>query len=565
MTVRFTSYHLALLFMLLVWTEGGCARQSLPAEPVSEHASSLALSLKNVQPDYHPQTKMSMDISQSNGTFRGIEHLYIIPFDTVTEEVEYEDSRLGSQNVVLGTSGISRTGLVSNNNAHYISSAFVPTGMNRVLVYGKSPDEGEGATKASKHTYGSLVPEGLENPSGSADITFRLEPILASGESDEMTEVLTKADAVLDQLNVVMSLLGSSENASIVSIYDVVKRENQILACSYMTFDQIRSEIQTALLRVPIESTSVITEIGQISTAINAFSTSLTQVGSSFPTDYGIPEGAIGFWWNGNAFIRLINGVNIALVDPASYCYPPNLWYYANSSIRTSNNENVKNQYVPTNGAWDDILSHYNDGQTVSAVTQSVAIKDRLEYGVGVMELCLDEPGPEVTSQLSKCRLMGIIVGDQKDVDFSFVPMTGPSRSIYDNDIGDIRIGEPGASVRMLVLPTADHTPVRFVLEFRNSTGQTMHCPQGDILPWCRFYLAGELNPDAQTGVTQPSGKVFHSVFSRDYITRVSVSIGSLRNAYNTVPDLRSPQLEIGLVAEMKWMQFTPQSIKLEY
>ena len=565
MTERFTSYHLALLFMLTVWTGGGCARQNLPDEPVSERASSLALSLKNVLPDQNPQTKMSVDITQSNGTFRGIEHLYIIPFDTVTEEVQYEDSRLGSQNVVLGSSGISRTGLVSNNNAHYISSAFVPTRMNRVLVYGKSPDEGEGASKASKHTYGSLVPGGLENPSGSADISFRLEPILTSGESDEMTEVLTKADAVLDRLNVVMSLLGASENASIVGIYDVVKRENQILACSYLTFDQIRSEIQTALLRVPIDGTSVITEIGQISTAINAFSTILTQVGSSFPTDYGIPEGAIGFWWNGNAFTRLINGVNIALVDPASYCYPPNLWYYANSSIRTSNNENVKNQYVPTNEAWDDILSHYNDGQTVSAITQSVAITDRLEYGVGVMELHLDEPGPEVASQLNKCRLMGIIVGNQKDVDFGFVPMTGPSRSIYDNVVGDIRIGDTGSSVRMLVLPTADHTPVRFVLEFRNSTGITMHCQQGDILPWCRFYLAGELDPDALTGVTQPSGKVFHSVFSRDYVTRVSVSIGSLRNAYNTVPDLRSPQLEIGLVAEMKWMQLTPQSIKLEY
>ena len=565
MTERFTSYHLALLFMLTVWTGGGCARQNLPDEPVSERASSLALSLKNVLPDQNPQTKMSVDITQSNGTFRGIEHLYIIPFDTVTEEVQYEDSRLGSQNVVLGSSGISRTGLVSNNNAHYISSAFVPTRMNRVLVYGKSPDEGEGASKASKHTYGSLVPGGLENPSGSADISFRLEPILTSGESDEMTEVLTKADAVLDRLNVVMSLLGASENASIVGIYDVVKRENQILACSYLTFDQIRSEIQTALLRVPIDGTSVITEIGQISTAINAFSTILTQVGSSFPTDYGIPEGAIGFWWNGNAFTRLINGVNIALVDPASYCYPPNLWYYANSSIRTSNNENVKNQYVPTNEAWDDILSHYNDGQTVSAITQSVAITDRLEYGVGVMELHLDEPGPEVASQLNKCRLMGIIVGNQKDVDFGFVPMTGPSRSIYDNVVGDIRIGDTGSSVRMLVLPTADHTPVRFVLEFRNSTGITMHCQQGDILPWCRFYLAGELDPDALTGVTQPSGKVFHSVFSRDYVTRVSVSIGSLRNAYNTVPDLRSPQLEIGLVAEMKWIQLTPQSIKLEY
>lgn len=565
MTVRFTSYHLALLFILTVWTGGGCARQDLPDEPVREQASSLALSLKNVQPDQNPQTKMSVDITQSNGTFRGIEHLYIIPFDTVTEKVEYEDPRLGSQNVVLGSAGINRSGLVSNNNAHYISSAFVPTGMNRVLVYGKSPDEGEGASKASKHTYGSLIPKGLEDPSGSEDISFRLEPILASGESDEMTEVLTKADAILDRLNVVMSLLGASENASIVSIYDVVKRENQILACSYLTFDQIRSEIQTALLRVPIEGTSVITEISRISTAINALSTILTQVGTSFPSDYGIPEGAIGFWWNGDAFVRLINGVNIALVDPATYCYPPSLWYYANSSIRTSNNENVKNQYVPANGAWNDILSHYNDGQTVSAVTQSVAINDQLEYGVGVMELRLDEPGPEVASQIRKCRLMGIIVGDQKDVDFSFVPMTGPSRSIYDNVIDDIRIEDTGATVRMLVLPTADHTPVRFILEFRNSTGMTLHCQQGDILPWCRFYLAGELNPDAQTGVTQPSGKVFHSAFSRDYITRVSVSIGSLRNAYNTVPDLHAPQLEIGVVAEMKWTQFTPQSIKLEY
>ena len=115
-------------------------------------------------------------------------------------------------------------------------------------------------------------------------------------------------------------------------------------------------------------------------------------------------------------------------------------------------------------------------------------------------------------------------------------------------------VGQTGRSVPTLVLETAVDKPVHFALEFKNTTGYTRYCQQGDILPRCKFYLAGTLDP--------PIGG---SVFSQDHKTTVSIRIESLRNAYNTVPDLHDPQLEIGIETEMKWTQITPQSIILDF
>lgn len=548
--------------MLSVWVLGACAR--FGGEDASEgHTSSLVMSLKNVVPG-REGTKMSSDITQSTGVFRGIEHLYVIPFDTETAQVEPGDGRLGSRNVSLSGTGISKNGLVPNNNAFLFGSAVVPNGMNRVLAYGKAPDEGEYASKESKHKYGVLTQQGLLDPKGSNDISFNLEPILTV---EELSEADAQADVLLAQLNVVMTLMAKSQNTSIGNIFDQVKRENKILACSYSTLNQLRSEVQTALWRIPYESEELLNEIRNIQNAIQVFSDVLADAGSSFPEQYGIPEGTMGFWWNGKMFIRLINGVNISLVDPASYCYPPSLWYYANSSVKTSINENVRKQYVQENEEWEDILQYYTDGESVNSFTQSVAIIDKLEYGVGLLELSLDVPGTDVSSLINGCPLTGIIIGDQKDLDFRFLPGQGLSRYIFDNTVnGALRIGETGSSVQMLVLPTGTgvNGTVHFALEFRNTSGVTRYCQQGEILPWCKFYLAGVLEP-SQGVAPQSSTESFDSVFGRDHKTVVTVKVESLRNAYNTVPDLHSPQLEIGVVTEMKWTQITPQSIILDF
>ncbi len=558
------SFLLILLSILAVWTAASCSR-TVPDDAASERAVSFALSLKNVLPGQEYSTKMTSDITQSGGVFRGIERLYVIPFNTEENlEVEPQDSRLGTQNVVLGNTGISRYGLVPVNNSHLFGTATIPGGMNHVLTYGKAPDEGVSASKESKHLYGVLNQEGLSDPLASDDISFHLEPVLSSGDTDELTQVESVCDGLLSKLNVVMSLLGSSQNANVGIIFDNVKRENQILACSYQVFNQIRSEIQSALWSIPYESDALLQEVGLIQNAVAAFSESLSQAGSAFPNQYGIPEGSVGFWWDGKQFVRLIGGVNIALVAPSSYCYPPSLWYYANSAIKTSEKDDVKTEYVQSNETWEDILVHYTDGQSVNSSTQAVAVVDQLQYGVALLELSLMEPGSEAASLIRNCPLTGIIIGDQRDVDFRFLPSQGQTYYIYDTNVSGLRVGSTTGAVQTLVLQTRDNEEVHFALEFRNTTGVTRHCQQGDILPSCRFYLAGVLKL-SDGSRPQSSTETFNSVFSRDHKTLVKVKIDGLRNAYNTVPDLHSPQLEIGLVTEMKWSQLTPQSLVLDF
>ena len=542
----FTAFFL--LLILAVWGGGGCARDAMDHDVEENRSISLAMSFGNVL----PSTKMTTDITQSGGTFRGIERMYIVPFQTENAGVVAQgDSRLGDMNVHLSSTGIARSGLVENNNSHLFGTATVPTGMNRVLAYGKAPDVGESATREEKHRYGVLTPSGVEDPSSSDDISFSLEQILGT----DVQEVSSAVDGLLESLNVVMSLMGGSSNASVLNIFDAVKRENKILPCSYPALDQIRNEIQTQLLRIPFESMDLIDEIGRISQAVSSFSALLTAAGSTFPASYGIPQGAYGFWWNGKEFVRLISGVNISLVAPESYCYPPGLWYYANSSIKTSYDENVRTEYVAANQEWDDILDKYTAGDAVDILTQAVAITEPLQYGVALLELTLGTPSTEAAPLINGCPLTGIIIGDQKDVDFGFVPGAGASRYVFDSVMdGVLKIGETGTKTYTLLLQSKQDTPVHFALEFRNDTGYTRTCQQGDILPRTKFYIAGELEA--------PSGG---SVFSRDHKTTLTVNVNSLRNAYTTVPDLHDPQLEIGLVAEMKWNQITPQSIVLDY
>ena len=551
MTKISASLKPCILLILSVWAVAGCAR--LGADDAGrEHSISLVMSLKNVESGQDVATKMTSEITQNGGVFRGIEHLFIIPFYTENAEVESQNERLGSQNVSLANTGISKSGLVPNNNSHLFGSAFVPNGMNFVLAYGKSPDEG--ASKVSKHKYGVLNPEGLSDPSFSDDISFHLEPILLDGEPSELTEVERKADDILDLLNAVMTLLGNSQYASVVSIYDAVKKENQIQSCSYSAIYQIMQEIQSALWKLSFESQELLNEVRLIQTAIATLSDSLGKLGSTFPGSYGIPEGALGFWWNGKSFIRLINSVNIALVNPEAYCYPPSLWYYANSSIKTSLKDDVRKEYTEQ-AQWNDILACYDGEDVVSGFTQGVAIVDQLQYGVALMELSLKDPSSSVLQLIDKCPLTGIIIGDQQDVNFKFMPTTGDSRFIYDDNVSGLSIGNTENYVQTLVLQTEPHRDVHFALEFKNTTGITRRCQQGDILPWCKFYLAGVLKaPTSDEGV-----------FTKDKKTMVSIKVDKLQNAYNTVPDLRSPQLEIGLVTEMRWSQITPQSLVLDF
>lgn len=577
-----------LLFMLLAWMTGSCVLVDEDLSDVGEPTLTLAMSVKSNSSDHTVSTKMTSAITQDNGSFRGIEQLYIIPFRTggrsESAPVEAGDARLGSENVSLSDPSISPSGLIPYNNARLFDFAFIPMGTNRVLAYGETQKDRVSlvSSKESKHQYGVLNADGLDNLQTADNIHFRLEPILGTRSDGEETvneyaEASALADDVLDKLNEVMRQILLSESSAIKTIFNLISvySKDKILPCSYPVFNWISSQIFTALN--DLYSSSTRDDIIRVNECMSDYVEAFLAAGKDFPTRYGIPEGAMGFWWNGDKFVRLINGVNISLVDPEKYCYPPSLWYYSNSPVQTSNNGNVKEQYYIPDNNWGAILGNYADGPVVTSQSKAVAVTEPLQYGTALLELSFLEPGTDARVA-SGCPLTGIIIGDQKNVGFDFMPYLhtdedpNPSRFIYDifdydgvnKDTIDklLTLGTTTTvtSVLMLALQTPADQTIHFALEFFNYSGYLLQCQQGAILPNCKFYLAGELNP----GQATEGPEDIKSVFSQDHKTTVTVRVESLKKAYNTVPDLHDPQLEIGIEAEMKWVPVTPQSITID-
>ena len=558
MNVRWTFILLAMSALL----SSGCMR-SLETEDADNpyDSISLAISLKSPGdvPD-GPATKMTAAITQDGTSFRGIEEVIVIPFQTESAvPVQDGSSRLGNRNVLIMNPAISQTGLVANNNSHLYDLAIIPRNMNRVLAYGKSVDNGLVSTRDSKHKNGVLTPSGLVNPTTSGDISFSLEPVLETAEATSISQI---TDNLIAALNGVIEALEASNDADIMAFLDVFAAENEISACSYQTLYRFEQSILGAL---SMYSGTNPTAINTVMERLSALQTVRNAAGSGFPATYGIPEGAVGMWWNGHRFVKLLNGVNISLiplVPTPLYCYPPSLWYYANSAIKTSTDEKVETQYKPQNSTWGNILSYYTDGTTVTSATRSAAIVDQMQYGVGLVEFRM--AAPEGTAAAAAgCPLTGIIIGEQRDVDFNFSPVTSAeSRFIYDNNVSGMTLGNTSQYVQTLVLPSTVNESVHFALEFQNTTSSAFQCQQGTVMPGCRFYLAGELKPSEGS---KPAGSSIPSVFASDYKTAVRVKAKNLVNAYNTVPDLRDPQLEIGVTVEMDWIQVEPGGIKLSY
>lgn len=556
MNVR-TAFILLALSALL---SCGCSRslESEGADGPYDAVSSLALSLKS--PGNVPATKMTTSITQDGTPFRGIEQVYMIPFQTESAApVEDGSARLGYRNVVINNSAIGKNRLWANNNSHLYDIVLLPGNMNRVLVYAKSSDDGSVNNRQGKHKNGVLIPYGLDNPSKSGDITFSLESILGP---DEPSAISRKADNLIAALNGVVEALQASHDPEIMAFLDAFASDNEISACSYQTLYQFEQNFMEVLSQysgtesgAEIINNSVMPKLSALQDARNA-------VGSGFPSSYGIPDGSIGLWWNGHRFVKLISGVNITLVPDELYCYPPSLWYYANSAIKTSANDRVREEYYNSqNATWGNILSHYTGGTSVTSSTRSTAIVDQMQYAVGLVEFRFLAPEGNA-ADAAGCPLTGIIIGEQQDVDFSFSPKESAlSRFVFDNNVSGITLGNTSQSFQVLVLPTSKGQSVHFALEFENNSSSAFQCQQGTVHPGCKFYLAGELKPDE---ASNPSGAPT-SVISSDYKTKVNVKVISLSSAYNTVPDLRDPQLEIGVEAEMDWLQVEPGGIKLPF
>ena len=99
---------------------------------------------------------------------------------------------------------------------------------------------------------------------------------------------------------------------------------------------------------------------------------------------------------------------------------------------------------------------------------------------------------------------------------------------------------------------------MNFALEFRND-GEDFYGVDGNIIPkGGTFYLVGSLSNYKE------ESKVTDYVFEQDHNTIANITIKSLKNAYNTVPDLRKTQLELGLYVDLTWQAGLVGTVTIE-
>ena len=299
---------------------------------------------------------------------------------------------------------------------------------------------------------------------------------------------------------------------------------------------------------------------------------------TGYPANCNIPDGAARVAWDGtnNCFAEANTIGVLDVAAKTNYVYPANLQYFVNSTIKTSDNTQSTNYSGKT---WDQVKALYTTGTSVGANTRSVLIENPIQFAVASLETkvrlknnvtVLTDNTPTTPASITipegGYELTGVLVGNQKSVDWQFLPKpTAPELTIYDQSVkAGIKTVYCDATVQAdvdalisnytLVLATEADSPTHVALEFLNPTGASDFLgADGTIIAGEKFYLVGTLTPAAG-----------EKVFTQDFTTRAVFTLpdNALSKAYTGLPDLRTPQMELGLSVDLTWQQGTTYNVE---
>jgi hypothetical protein len=534
--------------------------------------------------------------AQTDPKFRGIDNISLIPF-AKTSAISSSDKRL-SENITLpasttnGNSNVyERSAAKGTDHATVYTNVSIPVGTATFLFYGKAIDNTAATpitSDADMHKFGTLKADGLtQEPT---NITFTPVQIYTATQAD------TKATALADYLTSIANtkikvgeteVAWSTTNNASNTIYPLYQ---QFIKIETGSSASIRAALQTIYESLKNNtdamSQAVITSIkgsGNASATISDDGTvTLNENLQGFPgnLETPIPDGCALVKWNTNKFEANISGTSTngqMTQKPADLVYPANLQYYANTTLMTSNTDQ-SNAYDGTN-TWSTILGKYTDGTAVGPATRSVALNDQIQYAVGRLDVTVkaagaslkDREGNAVAVNAQSFPISAVLVGGQKQVGFDFNPITSATEyTIYDNAVpaawGTTGVSTEASAVNhTLVLANAANTEVNIAVEFTNNSGKEFVGKDGIIGKGAKFYLLATLNPSKGT---KPKDVDITQVFKQDFTTTANLTINKnegttsdgstvyeqgLANAYNVLPDLRTPKLSLGLSVDLNW------------
>lgn len=519
-------------------------------------------------------TRMDADGAPNNSVFKGMKDIKLYPITTVdaTTKIATSTSAISTPNALDPISDFNQKGFGNNSfNGNVYSEVDIPVGTKAFVFYGEITNEKGGDLTPNYATSGTI-----------GNVNFSLVPIqtatFATLSDTDGNLVLAALNGIVAELKSQVDAAAAATHASAPHLTALLQIFQSLKAGSAATVRAFVENVYNQLtdLGTTYDATTytsaVQVKIGNyftVSTGGSPHTLSWTST-NTFPSALGLPDGAIGVSCNTstNTFAfasAIVNGNSQPELN--TYVKPASLFYTVNTPIHTSTTAQVTNYATQT--SWAKVVDLYTQGTEVVANTRAVVLDNPIQYGVARMasQVVLnstlkanDINGNEVsvTAPASGYPVTGILIGTQKNVDWKFEPTGATSYTIYD----PVQTGGAGVKATTtatpvnytLALQTAVDEEIKVVVEMLNE-GDPFYGIENQLIPKnSKFYLIAKLLPSNATNYNA-SDNTKNKVFCQDVETTVTFTVGetSLKNAYNTIPDLRAAKMELGLSVDLSW------------
>lgn len=493
-------------------------------------------------------------------------------------------------------------------------------GVDGCLVYGSANDVTPPTGVDSKVYYGKLIPSvdfstvtdqstlTLDN------LTFDLEPIFKSEAYNETAN--TGKDGIPTDASTLAGYLTEVANSQTAGGQSWKNSTNIILKNLFANFTNYGRNLpgSAASVKAWILALKTVAEnykktseaIGDDEKAIlqsiientTAKATAIDDVtATSYPRNINLPDGAAALRWveveeNSETVKKFMPQMQTTTLDDINtitrFTYPASLYYFVNSSIKTSEGmvslptEYNKVTNSDTKTAWNEILTQNFTADTeVTSTTRAVALTDPVQYAVAQLQVntSYSTPSGKPANTLPDAAnadiqvgenflLKGVIICGQRPVKYDFVPgdnSDAETKFIYDSQVKEnctLSASSTAAACTTLVLQSYEGEDVNIILEYENiSDNLTFKCVDGIVYPHTRFYLIGKV--EALQGAQVTESEETQQVFTKDYITTVNMTVTSLAKAYNVLPNLLGGGLELGVELTTKWIQAETTNVLL--
>ena len=531
-------------------------------------------------------TRMSGDNAQANKNFLGMEDIRMYSFKGEPTASSTSTATFTLANIA---SGISETA-----SSKIYSDVSVPVGTTHFLFYAHAP---QGTTDTEKFAKGVLT---FTAPTTDATATSGISAALVAVKGTDATS----QTALLNILNGVAGVNGWATAGADTKLGKLYTQYIQAKAGSansirftlqslYNSLSGVISAADDAQKTVAENIRKEIDKSFTPNTGTDGYVTlayKATGDVSKYPNNINLPDGAVQLTFGTDkqfAYAAESNLTGIQNLNASKICFPASIYYFQSSDLAATAVELDASKWPTSTTAWTGTAAPWlkaentlADGWTASVqpTTRSIAMRQNINYGVANLATTVkcgaaslpDNTGLTVTDPsefpgtvavpTEGFTVTGLLIGGQPTkVGFDFQPTSDAEyvQTVYDKNLTGIvaKNAEPTTTNYTIVLPNdkgrtaTNQNPVNVAIELTNNSGVAFRGFDGIIPAGAKFYLVGKLEPNKVTftGVTNPA------VFMSDYKTTMNLNITSLKNAYNTIPDLRSTKLQLGLSVDLDW------------